>query len=66
MGGRQSDSFIVPLKLGNASGGKGLHGNILSEDTLSVPRNGGNNGHKIRENSRNIGDRNQSLRLCTT
>ena len=23
MGGRQSDSFLVPLKLGNASGGKG-------------------------------------------
>ena len=27
--------------------GRGLHSNGLSEDTLSVPRNGGNNGTKL-------------------
>ena len=36
--------------------GRGLHSNGLSEDTSTVPRNGGIDGNQIRENSRNIGD----------
>ena len=56
MSGRQSGSFIVLMKLGNASGGTELHSNGLSEDTSTVLRNGGIDGNKIRKNSRNIGD----------
>ena len=36
--------------------GRELHSNGLSEDTLTVLRNGGIDGNKIRKNSRNIGD----------
>jgi hypothetical protein len=35
--------------------GRELHNNNLSEDTLSVLRNGGNNENEIGKNSRNIG-----------
>ena len=38
MGYRQSDSFIVLKKAGNAAGGKGLHKITLSEDTSAVLR----------------------------
>ena len=50
---RQSDSFIVLRMIGiiNQSKGRELHSNVLSEDTLSVLRDGGNNGNEIRENS---------------
>ena len=43
---RQSDSFIVPKKSGNA-----LHNKGLSEDTLAVLRDGGTNGNEIGKNS---------------
>ena len=43
---RQSDSFIVPKKLGNANG-EGLHNNGLSEDTSTVLRDGGIDGNKL-------------------
>lgn len=56
MGGRQSDSFIVPGDRVMPVEGRGLHSNGLSEDTSTVPRNGGIDGNEIRENSRNIGD----------
>ena len=52
---RQSDSFIVLKKLGNANEGRELHNNGLSEDTSTVLRDGGIDGNKIRKNSRNIG-----------
>ena len=50
---RQSDSFIVLRMIGiiNQSKGRELHSNVLSEDTLSVLRDGRNNGNEIRENS---------------
>lgn len=50
---RQSDSSIVLRMIGiiNKSKGRELHSNVLSEDTLSVLRDGGNNGNEIRENS---------------
>ena len=50
---RQSDSFIVLRMIGitDQSKGRELHSNVLSEDTLSVLRDGGNNGNEIRENS---------------
>ena len=50
---RQSDSFIVLRMIGiiNQSKERELHSNVLSEDTLSVLRDGGNNGNEIRENS---------------
>ena len=53
MDGRQSDSFIVPKMIGiiNQSKGRELHSNVLSEDTLSVLRDGRNNGNEIRETS---------------
>ena len=31
--------------------GRGLHSKGLTEDTLSVPRDGGNNGNEISKNS---------------
>ena len=52
---RQSDSFIVLKKLGNANEGRELHNNGLSEDTSTVLRDGGIDGNKIGKNSRNIG-----------
>lgn len=52
---RQSDSFIVLKKLGNANEGRELHNNGLSEDTSTVLRDGGIDGNEIRKNSRNIG-----------
>ena len=50
---RQSDSSIVLRMIGiiNQSKGRELHSNVLSEDTLSVLRDGRNNGNEIRENS---------------
>lgn len=33
-----------------------LHNNGLSEDTLSVLRDGGNNGNEIRKNNGNLGN----------
>ena len=33
-----------------------LHNNGLSEDTLSVLRDGGNNGNEIRKNNGNFGN----------
>ena len=36
--------------------GRELHNNGLSEDTLSVLRDGGNNGNEIRKNNGNLGD----------
>ena len=55
---RQSDSRIVPQKVGNATGGKSrgivphnpaMQSNI-KEETLSVPRDRRNNGNEIGEN----------------
>ena len=50
---RQSDSSIVLRMIGiiNQSKGRELHSNALSEDTLSVLRDGRNNGNEIRENN---------------
>ena len=50
---RQSDSSIVLRMIGiiNQSKGRELHSNVLSEDTLSVLRDGRNNGNEIRKNS---------------
>ena len=50
---RQSDSFIALRMIGiiNQSKGRELHSNVLSEDTLSVLRDGRNNGNEIRKNS---------------
>ena len=36
--------------------GRELHNNGLSEDTLSVLRDGGNNGNEIRMNNGNLGN----------
>ena len=36
--------------------GRELHNNGLSEDTLSVLRDGGNNGNEIRKNNGNFGN----------
>ena len=36
--------------------GRELHNNGLSEDTLSVLRDGGNNGNEIRKNNGNLGN----------
>ena len=36
--------------------GRGLHNNGLSEDTLSVLRDGGNNGNEIGKNNGNLGN----------
>lgn len=36
--------------------GRELHNNGLSEDTLSVLRDGGYSGNEIRKNSRNFGN----------
>ena len=51
---RQSDSSIVPkMKRCRVmpTEGRGLRNNGLSEDTLSVLRDGRNDGNKIGENS---------------
>ena len=38
---QESDQFIVPLKQGNACGGKGLTGVTLdNRDTFTTPRGG--------------------------
>ena len=36
--------------------GRELHNNGLSEDTLSVLRDGGNSGNEIRKNNGNLGN----------
>lgn len=57
-GNRQSDSPIVPVKAGNAAGGKrkgdvphtSAIQNHIKEETLSIHRDRRNNGNEIGEN----------------
>lgn len=52
MVGRESDNPIVSMKLGNASGEKGLHIIAFEEDTLTAHRGGYINRNEIDKNSK--------------
>ena len=51
MNGRWSDNPIVLRNRAMPMEGRGLHSKGLTEDTLSVLRDGGNNGNEISKNS---------------